>query len=215
MKNSQRIHSIIFGTLLGDAHCNKQGCVRVEQASKSREYVYWLFEELESVIGASSPKYNLRFDKRFNKHFETYSFYTSSIFKDYRHIFYKYQALEDKEIKRLPDTDIFKEKLDEVALTIWYLDDGGRANGVRNGVFLTLDSFTPEEVKIIQETIFSNFGIKTSYQKAGRSKSGKLQHRIYIGTKNYPIFYKLAYPIISQIPCMHYKLPECIVKKEK
>src|SRR6476660_6538273 len=137
MKISQRIHSIIFGTLLGDGYCTKSGSVEVTRAYKSKGYVDCLFYELKSVTGADSPKYSLKLDKRFNMHFETYTFYTSSIFKDYRHIFYKYQALEDKEIKRLPDTDIFKEKLDEVALIIWYLDDGGRANGVRNGVFFT------------------------------------------------------------------------------
>lgn len=95
------------------------------------------------------------------------------------------------------------------------MDDGGRASGVRNGVFLTLDSFTRTEVIFIQMAIFLNFGIKTKYQLAGKSISGKIQHRIYVNTVNYPKFHKIVYPIISQIPSLHkLKLPDVIAKKK-
>ena len=88
------------------------------------------------------------------------------------------------------------------------MDDGGRANGV----FFTMDSFTLKETLYIKECFLDVFGIEARYQLAGKSKSGRVQHRLYIN----PIFHKLVYPIVSQVPTLHAKrLPDVKVKKLK
>lgn len=199
LNKRSNIDSIIFGTLLGDGYCSPSGTVEFTRAYRDHEYVSWLYKEVES-ISKSPPKHVIRYDKRTKKNFEISTFYTLPLFRNYRRLFYIYDPELDNEIKRVPKYEILKDRLDVLAFTIWYLDDGGKANGMNNGAFLTLDSFTPEEVAIIQKVILENFDIKTNYQKAGRSKSGKLQHRIYIGSKEYTKFYNLLNPIVSQIP---------------
>lgn len=41
---SKKIHSILFGTLLGDGYCEKTGHIDITRGYKQKEYVYWLYK---------------------------------------------------------------------------------------------------------------------------------------------------------------------------
>nr|ARV87639.1 LAGLIDADG homing endonuclease [Auxenochlorella protothecoides] len=248
---TQRVHSIIFGSLLGDGHCRPTGNLAFGFGPKNEEYARWLAKELESVRSTTPVAKRAYTDKRNMKIYESYTFETYRLFHDYRRLFYvphiesgevdgignpylvptdlyKYQEGEEEFphiidsdgvrkkiyfVKRVPLS--LKKKLDVLALAIWYMDDGGRSGGgTKNCVFITLDGFTWEEGDFIQSVIKDNFGIDGRHNKAGFStRSRRRQHRLTIPFKEYPKFYELLYPIVSQIPSMMKKLPPVTPRK--
>lgn len=211
VNSNKYIYSLLYGTMLGDGYCSNSGRIDITRADYI--YVNWFYQQLKNEKVSGPPKTYNFFDKRTNKTYikHTFSIYTSN--KNYRKLFYILNSLGGS-TKILPKD--FKENLNDIVLAIWFMDDGGRANGVQNGVFFTMDSFTLEETLYIKKCFLDVFGIEARYQLAGKSKSGRVQHRLYINTKNYPIFHKLVYPIVSQVPTLHAKrLPDVKVKKLK
>lgn len=210
LKNREDVTSLIFGTLLGDGYCSPRGLITVGR--KNKEYVDWFYYQLKLYCTNNGPQLHSYFEKRTQKTYYHYRFNTRSLFSEFRTLFYVFDDVAQKEVKILPKT--FKDYLNPTVLAIWYLDDGGRVSDTRNSVFITLDSFSPEEALHIKECFAEIFNLETRIHRAGKSKSGKLQHRLCIPSKSYPTFHKLVYPIISQIRSLHeLKLPDVWIRK--
>lgn len=192
---------LLYGSLLGDASLYPKETIQIEQSHVHKEYLFWLFQKLKSLTTGKQPSLVTRFDKRTLRESRSYQFYTRSLFRKWRFLFYH----EKK--KKLPKD--FENNLDALALAIWFLDDGGRSSGIRSGAFLTVDSYTPDEITRIQETFLVNFGIQTQSYTSGTSKKGLVQKRLAISGSNYVTFYTLVSPLIKEIPSMaKKKLPD-------
>lgn len=94
---SDRAHSIVYGTLLGDGSCNKGGTIEIERALAAKDYVDWFYKEFEGLRTNLPPRISIRTDRRFTPNRKTYSYYflTRAIFKDYREKFYPKKFDED------------------------------------------------------------------------------------------------------------------------
>lgn len=67
------------------------------------------------------------------KHIQSTLFNVYPQNKSYRKLFYIQNSLGES-TRILPRN--FKEILNKIVLTIWFIDDSGRANEIQNGVFL-------------------------------------------------------------------------------
>lgn len=188
--------SIVFGTLLGDSYITnitKRGNIQIEQALEKKEYVMWLFNQLQSLTTEKNPSVVTRIDKRSLKITQSLRFYTKALFLEWRSLFYN-----QKRKKQLPLN--FHESLNDISLAVWFLDDGGRYSGVKAGAFLTLDSYTLDEIESIQHTLSTKFQLNGHLYKAGKSINQGIQRRLIFKGQDYKKFYDLVYPITSQIP---------------
>lgn len=57
------IQQIIIGCILGDSYLTKSGCLQIEHSIKQKEYIYWKYEKLKTIV-RSEPVQVSRYDKR-------------------------------------------------------------------------------------------------------------------------------------------------------
>ena len=189
---TQRQKEILIGTLLGDAHLEKNGRysrVRVDHYSKHREYIYWLAQEL--LPFSLKPRQIFETDKRNGKRYSRWHFSTKSlpIFEEFRKLFYGGKR------KIIPS--LLAELISPLSLAIWYMDDGFRRRDSR-GFYLCTSSFTEGEQNFIQETLKTQFKLLTRVHH---------QHelgRIFIPSAYADRFNDLIKPFV--LPVFHYKL---------
>lgn len=196
-KTNDITYSILYGTVLGDSYIFPNGCIQITQAAKHQEYIEWLYQKLHHITPNTGIKGAAQYDKRTGKIYSSYRFFTRAMFKDMRELFYP------EGVKRLPHD--FATQLDEIALSLWFLDDGSRATSTKAAVYITVDNFLEDEILQIQQVILDKFDIQTTIQKAGYSKTGNPQKRLYVGAYEYQKFYEYVNPIVSQIPSMKTK----------
>ena len=92
----------------------------------------------------------------------------------------------------------------KTALAIWYLDDGTLRKDCK-GLRLHTNSFTHNEVCMLQNVLLENFQIESKLHKQGSS------FNIYVGSSNDQSekFCNIIRPFVtSEIPSMLYKLLE-------
>ena len=194
MQLSSKQKNILIGTLLGDAHLEKNGHnvrLRIDHSEKQKNYLKWKYSEFIN-FAASSPKLIKTIDKRSNDiyrkwHFSTYSI---DLFNFYWKLFYK-----DK-IKIIPKNTI-KLLNSPLSLAVWYMDDGYKRNDC-NALRLSTDSFKLEEQRILQKCLEKNFNIKSVLHKKRNSWN------IYIPSIEAVKFCGIIKPYI--IPGMEYKI---------
>ena len=120
---------------------------------------------------------------------------TKEIFNEYHNIFYK------SNVKILPSNikDLLKS---ELALAVWYLDDGALRTDCR-ALRIHTNNFTYNEVVVLQDVLLVNYKIHSQIHKQGKT------YNLYIGSinKQSDKFCNLIRPVIaSKIPSMVYKL---------
>ena len=84
---NSHIQQIVIGCILGDGYITKSGCLQIEQLAKQKEYVDWKYESLKSIV-SGEPKKVTRYDKRTQRTYSSYRFYTQALFKELRREFY-------------------------------------------------------------------------------------------------------------------------------
>jgi len=96
-----------------------------------------------------------------------------------------------------------------IALATWYLDDGARRTDC-NALRIHTNSYSKEEQLILVEMLHTNFGIQAKLQKVKNE-----EYVIYIPSAEAIQFCKIIEPIVSEIPCMRYKLLDRVTTEEK
>ncbi len=176
---------ILVGCVLGDAYITKLGKIQIEQSAEQTEYINWKYNQLKSISYGPPVKPVSRYDKRYNKTFYSYRFWTRQYFRSWREKFYT----ENKKMFPL-------EKLSPLSLAVWYMDDGSLNEGKR--AILSTESFSEEDREKIKNLFIKDFDIKPSFKKQGK---------MIIGTKDSKKFFSIIKPYI--IPSMQYKLQPC------
>jgi len=204
-------HQSIIGGLLGDltAQLNGIHCrLTFDHSAEQLEYVRWKHNILKPYM-AGEVKVTARTDNRTGKINMKAIARTLTLpdFNYYYELFYCYSQTEDKIVKKVP-TNIGDLLTSELALAIWYLDDGARRTDC-SGLRLHTNDFTYKEVLLLQSALLQNYQIKSKPNKQGKKKNGELSYNLAIGaTENQSAkFCDIIRPIVaSEIPSMLYKL---------
>lgn len=178
---TSRQEEILTGSLLGDAYITKRGQIQFEQSEDQKGYLFWKHQELSSISykNISSVK---RFDKRFNKNYSSYRFWTRQYFISWRNRFY------DNDKKIVPEHLI----LSPLALAVWYMDDGCYSD---HKYIIATDNFTKEEIVFLQELLLQQFSIKSSIKNGSK---------VLIKKESFDTFFSLVKPYI--LSTMQYKI---------
>jgi hypothetical protein len=190
MNLSSQAHSIVVGSLLGDAYLYPNGTLQIEHQLKHADYVLWKYENLKGIAGRS-PAIVERYDSRTNKTYRSMRFYTKAVLKDFRSGFYRGRK------KVIPAR--IGSLLNPFAMAVWFMDDGGRGARTPKGVVFNTSSYTLREQRILQSVLAEKFGLQTSVHRGGKG------FQLYIKRQSFERFVKLVSPAL--IPQMQYKLP--------
>lgn len=192
---SQLQKDIIVGTLLGDGSLEhdkfKASRLQIKQAKIKKEYVIWLYERLANLV-KTPPKQK---SDTLQWYFSTRSLRS---LEEFRNIFYKNRRkIVPRSIRILLNSP--------VSLAVWFMDDGSLDYRERShySFSISVDDFTVEETKLLQEALKRNFGIISTIQTP--SSRGKKYTKLYIGKNGRSQFLKIVQPYI--LSCFAYKLP--------
>ena len=195
--HNKYILSIIYGSLLGDAHAEKRlggigTRISFYQEDTHLKYIYYIHNLLSTAgycnENLPSPKERLGSKGKVRKvvRFHTWTYTSFNFICDQWYINNK---------KCVPYN--ISEYLTPLALAIWIMDDGSK---VGKGLKFSTNSFTYEECTLLINVLYNNFNIKASVQGAG----AKDQYIIYIWKESIPTLYSIVQPYI--IPEMKYKI---------
>jgi len=181
--------SVIIGSMLGDGYINSHNSLQVEHAFKQAEYVRWKYKKLGSVAG-KAPRVITRFDARTKKLYRSIRFYTRCVMCEFRKMFYK----DGKKI--VPGN--LSGLLDNLALAVWFMDDGSRGAHTLHGVVFNTSAFCEDEQHYLQHILRDKFNLKVNVHHVGRG------YQLYVASRSYKNFYDRISPYL--IPQMKYKL---------
>lgn len=193
-------HQLLIGSILGDAHVqyNGKNCrIVFEQSAKQFQYLNWKYSILKPLCTQQGIVRFKVLDKRTNLFYQKVRFrtITHNCFNQYHELFYldNVKIIQNKLINHLNS---------ELALAVWYLDDGTLRTDCK-AFRIHTNSFSLDEIAILQKIVFHNFGIISKIHKQKKS------FNLYIGSKNdqSQIFCDIIRSlIVSKIPTMAYKL---------
>ena len=191
------ILSIIYGSLLGDAHAEKRLIgsgtrITFYQEGSHLKYILYL-HNLFSQLGYCSeniPVIQQRLVKGGKvRKIARFSTWTYTSFNWIRDEWYT------NNIKCVPKN--LSNYLTPLALAIWIMDDGSK---VSKGLKFSTNSFTYSECVNLTNILFNKFDLKCSVQGAGAAN----QYVIYVWKESMADLRKIVSPYI--IPEMKYKL---------
>ena len=191
------ILSIIFGSLLGDAHAEyrKQGKgtrISFMQEASHLSYILWLHNKISELgyCNTKIPKELTRLGKLGKvRKYARFHTWTYSSFNFIHELWYP------NGIKRVPQNiELF---LTPLALSIWIMDDGSISS---KGLKLSTNSFTYDDCLFLVTILFKNFNLKASVHSAGVPN----QYVIYIWKESMLLLKEITLPYI--IPSMKYKI---------
>ena len=198
--NSMAASDIIWGSLLGDGHCNKRGCITLEGNVFTAPYTFWKWEWLRAaglLTNTSTPRLVHRFDKRTGKSTHSLRFNTRTLWSPERRLFYK-ATPGGRECKVFPPLEVCRNRWTAAALAVWYMDDGGAGGNSKRGCVLDVSGYDESGRREAQRTLRQCFQLETSFQK-----SGKTNCKLFILRSSADRFRDLITPHI--IPSMWYK----------
>lgn len=185
---SQIQHAVLLGSILGDGCLRRQkgklnALLEINHSLKYKEYVDWKYKIFQQYI-LTPPKQRNGNGKRVAYRFTTRSL---PVFTGYFLKFYKYGY------KKIPD-DI---EIDELALAVWFMDDGNKS---RSSFYLNTQQLDlNDQIKLI-EVLKKKFKIKSSLNR------DKKYFRIRLATESASKFRSLVSPYILDI--FKYKICE-------
>lgn len=179
---SSRQVEILVGSVLGDGYISPRGQIQLEHSEKHQAYLLWKFKELENVAYGHCTMAE-RWDKRYQKKYRSYRFWTRQYFRPWRDYFYQNK-------KKIFPIGL---ALTPMSLAVWYMDDGCYSSDVCT---IAIENFAQPSRQLIQEELQQRFKIETYIRS-----NGKLAIRASCRNK----FFTLVRPYIHN--CMLYKIP--------
>ena len=196
--HNEDVISVIIGSILGDAYCNKRSgegvriCYR--QSIIHRDYLFWLYNFLYNrgyTSNLQPRQYTRIIRSKEGKVYYGYEFntFTFRSFSWIHNIFY----INGKKV--IPKN--ISEYLTPLALAVWIMDDGGWTN---SGVRISTNNFELKEVELLNDVLKSKYNLETTIQKIWI----KDQYSIYIKKQSVPNLRNIIGPFIHT--SMLYKL---------
>lgn len=165
VKLTRNQKSIIIGTVIGDGYLQRTGAknarLRLEHGRTQKEYLLWKIRNLSRLFQGKPTDLSRRHPK--TKKLYLYSRMQSDSTPELGKIHKIFYSNGRKQIPQCLD-----QYLDDLAMAVWYMDDGYYYKKDRNS-FLYLGRVTTDEAKIARDAIAKNFGIKTTiYDKKNK-----------------------------------------------
>ena len=127
------MHQVVIGTILGDGYLYPRGILQVEHAKKDQQYILWKHKIMGSVVSGPLSEVK-RLDKRNNKNYYSYRFYTKPVFSQYRTLFYPNgKKIVPNNVDQLLNTPL--------ALATLFMDDGGKGGNTPKGMVFNFSGF--------------------------------------------------------------------------
>lgn len=191
VKISKELRDIIHGYILSNGYVTATGSLQVDQSEKQEKFVMWLFSKLEPIRTNTPISDVIRTDKRSGK--KTYSkrFYTKTLLKGFRFMWYKPTIDKDgntKYIKRLPKS--IACFFNSICVSLWFAGDGTKRKDCR-GATIEVTAFTTEERHTLKQLFKQKFDISVTIIRAGVTKSGTEQWNLAINASEYDKFRNL------------------------
>ena len=197
VKNNHDFNGILIGMVLGDSHLG---------VNKAQTLAY-----LETLHKSSHKSYLIWKQRLINHKFETtFKYKNNNGYGAFR----VRTKMEKKLIYLRKDFYINGKKrvksnllnrLTDLGLAIWYMDDGclslGRKNGLinRRNLFLNTQGFGLEGNILIKEWLLSKYNISSNINK-------NRGFRLRLNTSNTLKFIEIVSPFVKLVPCMQYKI---------
>jgi hypothetical protein len=201
---TERQKGIIIGMLLGDGFLVRRGKKAIfgfKQGKRYKEYVEWIFNELQNICTDAGIMYRGDYDQ--------YYFRTSLKKHDFAYLyqkFYRFSPGAKKAIKIVPKE--IKELLkNPISVAVWYMDDGSLdfRPKYHYSYYFATHNFSLKETETLTKVLRDNFGVESKvYNNLIR---GKRYPRIYIGVEGRKKFRQIIEPYVSQFKCFSHKLP--------
>lgn len=187
-------HSVIIGSLLGDACLSPNGRywrVRFDHSATAEGYLWWKYELLYPIVTTSPRKvsvldrrthriyHHIRFDTRTLPELNWYA--TRFLFQGRKCVPHEVGSL-----------------LSPLALAVWYMDDGHRRTDC-NALRLNTHAFTYENNEHLLEALRTCFDIRARLHRVVKE-----QWVLYIPSKEAYRFCNIIRRYVP--PCMEYKL---------
>ena len=166
---------IIIGTILGDGHLQPSKSARKAQfftssCDKDKDYVFWKYYELKSTGLFLKPPKHKRRQTPFG-HSSSWKLWskTHSLFMGYRKLFYPNG-------KKVVTREIL-DKLDDLGLSVWYMDDGSLAQK-RRGQRITLHCvYSSHEYELVMDWLEQRFNLHFMIRKSEGRPIGLAIHK--------------------------------------
>lgn len=210
----RELRDIIHGYIMSDGQVTPNGSIKVDQSTKQRLFVKWLYEKLQRLRTNTPIRNTVYIDKRSGKKSYSMQFKTRSICKGFRNLWYKPFAdcsncKSDIKLiyrKHLPSSiDCF---FSIPFVTVWFAGNGTKMIGQRGAKF-EVTGFTPEERLKLKQLFQTKFNINAKILRAGQSKTGTYQWTLAINTSEYDKFRTL----ITQMDLIPRIFPYKLCKK--
>lgn len=190
------LQEIAIGKILGDGSISDTGNLNFSQSIKQKEYIEHCYELFKNYTKSGIKVQNR---KRNNVPLITLTFDTKAIFKDFLTIFYKYDEINKKRIKIIPNN--INELLTVRGLAYWIMDDGFKVSSKR--VAICTHSFTLSEVELLKKTFKNKFDLDCSIKTQKIKDSGLFWYVLHINKESYSLLWELVGEYI--LPSMKYK----------
>lgn len=191
---------LIWGSLLGDAHCNERGCITFQHSVIATPYLFWKWELLRKgglLAEKSKPTLLCQQHKRIGRWYSSLRFHTRTLFYQERQLFYRATGGRGV-VKTFPPLEGNKSRFTPGALAVWYMDDGGRGGNSARGCVIDVSCWGPLGEARIKETLESVYQLKTTFHRSGKKV------KLFIPQASSERFRDLVAPYI--LPSMYYKI---------
>jgi hypothetical protein len=191
LSKSQR--EILIGSLLGDAHLEKQSTkiarLKIEHAIAQKDYVMWKYSQWKDWV-LTPPQIKQKSNR--NGSISTNIWFNTISHEELNRF---WEMFYDGKRKIVPANLI----LTPLVLAVWFMDDGSRKSRECRGLYLNTQSYWSVEVDMLRQFLLRDFGLYTTL----RQQSDGLQ--IYIPASETPKFTRIVSPFV--VASMAYKLP--------
>lgn len=108
-------------------------------------------------------------------------------------------------VKRVPGN--IQQLLSPTALAYWFMDDGDQKwKEHSRGVRFSVNAFSQNDCELLCSVLHEKYSLRTTLQKAGKSKLGIQQYRLYVSAHSYEILNDIVKPELLRF--MLYKFPQ-------
>ena len=182
--------AVLIGSILGDGHLSSNitegrinSRLQIAHSEKQRTYVFWKYRIFSDWV-LSPPKY---VKANHSWRFRTLSHPELTAM---RSLFYFNR-------KKIIPLNIDNILIKPLSLAVWIMDDGFRKG--KKGLSLCTHSFSPEEVGLLRDCLYENFGLESTIHWDGKG------HEIHFPSPMRNKLLGLVGKIV--IPSLQYKLP--------
>nr|YP_009130512.1 putative LAGLIDADG homing endonuclease [Bryopsis plumosa]CEO91042.1 putative LAGLIDADG homing endonuclease [Bryopsis plumosa] len=205
---TRKLRDILHGYIMSDGFVKSSGGLTVEQTSKQRKFVEWLYFQL-AILRTDTPIREVqRIHPRTGKQSRSLRFQTRNLLRGFHAMWYCPKVHENKlrYTKRLPKN--LKCVFNATFVTVWFAGDGTRTVGHRGAKF-EVTSCTPEERQILKTLFKQKLNIEVRILRAGKTRTGNPQWTLCVPAAEYEKFRKL----ITQMDLIPNIFPHKLCKK--